>query len=90
MEIARAKERETAELKAQIDAIIAQRERLDFDVVMAETDLRAARSEAERAAAQAKISEVRRHQKALQERLDTLKAGAKHHCPPDNPLCANH
>ena len=85
--LARAKERETAELKAQVDALIAEMTELDVQMNLAQAELAAARSEAERATAQAKMSEIRARQKQVRDRLDRVKAGVKLKCPPDKPLC---
>jgi hypothetical protein len=84
---AKAAERETAKLKAQVDGLIEVSEQLNAEMMAAQADLAAARSEAERAAVQAKMTEIRARQRVAQERIDKVKAGVKLKCPPDQPLC---
>ncbi len=85
--IARAEERETAELAKLVDVLIAEQDKIFAEMVRAEAALAAARSEAERTAALAKITELRARRKMAQERLDKVKAGVKLECPPDQPRC---
>jgi hypothetical protein len=85
--IAREKERETAQLKAQVDNLIAEMTKLDEEMTAAQTALAAATSEAERETAMGRIGEVRARQQLVRERLDKVKAGVRLKCPPDQPLC---
>ena len=86
-EIAKQKERETAELKAQVDGLIAALADLDNQMKESERQLSAATNQAERDKVAARQAEIRRQQRAAQERLDKVKAGVKLKCPPDQPLC---
>jgi colicin import membrane protein len=85
--IAKQKEQETAELKAQVDGLIAALADLDNQMKESERQLTAATSQAERDKVAARQAEIRRQQRAAQERLDKVKAGVKLKCPPDQPLC---
>jgi hypothetical protein len=86
-EIARQKEIETAELKAQVDGLIATLTDLDNQMKESERQLAAATSQADRDKVAARQAEIRRQQREAQRRLDKVKAGVKLRCPPDQPLC---
>ena len=60
---------------------------LDNQMKESERQLTAATSQAERDKVAARQAEIRRQQRAAQERLDKVKAGVKLKCPPDQPLC---
>ena len=86
-EMARLRERETAELKAHVEGLIAAMTEDDAQMSDAERQLAAATTQADRDAVRARIDELRRQQRELQTRLDKIKAGVKLKCPPDQPLC---
>lgn len=85
--IAKEKEQETAELKKTVDNLIAMLSDLDNQMKESERQLAAASSQAERDKVAARQAEIRRQQRAAQDRLDKVKAGVKLRCPPDQPLC---
>jgi hypothetical protein len=85
--VAKQKEKETAELKATVDNLIAMLSDLDNQMKESERQLAAASSQAERDKVAARQAEIRRQQRAAQDRLDKVKAGVKLKCPPDQPLC---
>lgn len=85
--IARQKEIETAELKAQVDGLIAALADLDNQMKESERQLAAATTQADRDKVAARQAEIRRQQREAQARLDKVKAGVKLRCPPDQPLC---
>lgn len=85
--IAKQKEKETAELKAQVDGLIAAIADLDNQMRESERQLAAATSQADRDKVAARQAEIRKQQRLAQERLDKVKAGVRLKCPPDQPLC---
>lgn len=86
-EIAKQKEQETAELKKTVDNLIAMLSDLDNQMKESERQLAAASTQAERDKVAGRQAEIRRQQRAAQDRLDKVKAGVKLRCPPDQPLC---
>jgi len=85
--LAKQKEQETAELKAQVDGLIAALGELDNQMKESERQLASATSQADRDKVAARQAEIRRQQRVAQDRLDKVKAGVKLKCPPDQPLC---
>jgi hypothetical protein len=86
-QVAKQKEKETAELKATVDALINAQKDLDNQMRESERQLAAATSQADRDKVAARQAEIRRQQREAQARLDKVKAGVKLKCPPDQPLC---
>jgi hypothetical protein len=86
-QISKQKEKETAELKATVDGLIAAQKDLDNQMRESERQLAAATTQADRDKVAARQAEIRRQQREAQARLDKVKAGVKLKCPPDQPLC---
>ncbi len=86
-ELREQKERETAELKATVNGLIAAQKDLDKQMAESERQLAAATSQADRDKVAARQADIRRQQREAQARLDKVKAGVKLRCPPDQPLC---